>query len=288
MTTRRAVPHGRTHAAVAALAAIAVIACTASATSPIVESEATLELQVTGGIAGVDYRVVLDGRDRTVRLSCAIGCETGGDVVAISDAQWQSLLDEVAVAGLPTLGIRDYGTGCCDLFAYVLRFEDPSHLARVSGDASTLPPTLARLAERVVALRDGRVDVLLSSLSSPGAEPQDHLTIDSARVTGNELALGVTYSGGCALHEIDLVVSTAWMESHPVQAAAWLTHDDRGDECDALPHEIRTFELSRLFAAYRSSYPGSPAGERIIVTLRAPGDPEPTTVELVVPAPSSP
>lgn len=277
-------PHGLYAAGLAAAAALGLVACTASATGPIIESEATLELHVTGGIAGVDYRLSIDGRDRTVRLTCSVGCNgPDGDVLALSQEQWQSLLGEVATTGLPTLGIRDYGGGCCDLFQFVLRFEDPSHVARVSGDDSTLPAALVRLAQRVVALKDGRLDVLLSSLSSPGPTPQDPLTVDSVRVDGGLLSVGLTYSGGCRLHEIDLVVSTAWMESSPVQAAAWLTHDGRDDMCDGRPHEVRRFDVARVVDAYRASYPGAGTGERIIVRISAPGDPGMHTVEIVLP-----
>lgn len=274
-------------ALIALLAALA--GCTSSSISgPETPSEVSLDVRVTGGIAGVDYRLRVDGADRVVRLDCTLGCPpTAGplapSVIALSEAQWRDLIGDIVRAGLPTLGIRDYGSTCCDFFQVVIRYEDDRNLSRATGDAESLPTALAELAERLLALREATIPALYGEGSPPGSGPQDQLTLDSVTVDGLRLSVGVTYSGGCQPHEIDMVFSGDWMESFPVQTTAWLTHEDRDDPCDALPSEIRIFDLEPLVEAYRAVYPTAPSGERVIVHLSAPGTSSGTSFEVVLP-----
>lgn len=267
---------------------IGLTACTSSVSGPEPVGEVSLDVHVTGGLAGVDYRLTVDGRDRLVRLECSTICPPlaaplAPVVVALSEAQWYDLVLEVARSGLPTLGIRDYGSTCCDFFHVVVRYEDDRHLSRASGDAETFPDALAALTDRLFALRDGTMPALHAAGSAQGTGPDDPLAIDSVSVDGLRIGVGVTYSGGCQAHEIDMVFSGDWMESYPVQTTAWLTHEDRDDDCDALPSEVRHFDLSRLAAAYRTAYPGAPAGERVTVHLTAPGGATGETFEVVLP-----
>ena len=271
-----------------ALLVLGLAACTSSVSGPEPVGDVSLDIQVTGGIAGVDYRLRVNGDDRLVRLECSVGCPPVASplpptVIALSEAQWSDLVRDLVTVGLPTIGIRDYGTACCDFFHLVIRYEDDRHLSRVSGDAETLPAGLAALANRLMALRDGRIPALFAGAATPGSGPNDPLTLQSATIEGLQLAVEVTYSGGCQAHEIDVVFSGDWMESAPVQTTAWLTHEDRDDACDALPTEIRLFDLTRLAAAYRASYPGAPAGERIVAHLAAPGNTSSETFEVVLP-----
>ena len=273
----------------ALLALLAALAgCTSSTSGPEFLGDVALDVRVTGGIAGVDYRLRVDGRDRLVRLECTSSCPPVASplaptVIALSVAQWNDLVREIGTTGLPTIGVRDYGTSCCDFFHLVIRYEDDRHLSRVSGDSETLPAGLAALAARLMALRDATIPALYAPVSTPGAGPNDPLALDSVVVQGLRLEVGVTYSGGCQAHEIDMVFSGDWLESAPVQTTAWLTHEDRDDVCDALPSEVRTFDLARLALAYRSAYPTAPAGERIIVHLTAPGSSPAQTFEVVLP-----
>jgi hypothetical protein len=267
---------------------LGLAACTSSVSGPEPLGDVSLDVQVTGGIAGVDYRLRVNGTDRLVRLECSVGCPPVASplpptVVALSEAQWSDLVRDLVTVGLPTIGIRDYGAACCDIFHLVIRYEDDRHLSRVSGDTETLPAGLAALAARLMALRDGTIPALFASGTTPGSGPNDPLTLRSAAIDGLRLAVEVTYSGGCEDHEMDVVFSGNWMESAPVQTTAWLTHEDLNDPCDALPTEIRMFDLSRLAAAYRASYPGAQAGERIVVHLAAPGNTSSETFEVVLP-----
>lgn len=267
---------------------LGLAACTSSVSGPEPVGDVSLDIQVTGGIAGVDYRLRVNGTDRLVRLECSASCPPVASplppaVVALSEAQWFDLVRDLVTVGLPTIGIRDYGAACCDFFHLVIHYEDDRHISRVSGDAETLPAGLAALALRLMALRDGMVPALFAGGATPGSGPDDPLMLRSAAIEGLRLAVEVTYSGGCQAHEIDVVFSGDWMESAPVQTTAWLTHEDRNDPCDALPTEIRLFDLTRLAAAYRSSYPDAPAGERIVVHLAAPGNTSSETFEVVLP-----
>jgi hypothetical protein len=100
---------------------------------------------------------------------------------------------------------------------------------------------------------DGDQTVLLDP-AGDSARPRDPVTIDSARVTGDSLFAYVTHGGGCAQHSYQLVVSTIWMESFPVQVPARISHDANGDNCKALLRREVGFSLAPLADAYRRGY----------------------------------
>lgn len=84
----------------------------------------------------------------------------------------------------------------------------------------------------------------------------DPYAILVAAVDGDALELALEYSGGCAAHAFTLCwPEQAFRESEPVQAALELLHDDRGDACDALVSETRSFDLAPLRQAYVDGYP---------------------------------
>ncbi|MGQ0539427.1 MAG: hypothetical protein ACT4R6_10800 [Gemmatimonadaceae bacterium] len=86
------------------------------------------------------------------------------------------------------------------------------------------------------------------------AWPHDTLTIESATVSADTLAVTVRFGGGCRKHRFALLLGTAFMESHPVQIQARLAHDAAGDLCRALITESLKFDLTRLKQRYRASY----------------------------------
>ncbi|MBT8338033.1 MAG: hypothetical protein KJO11_15700 [Gemmatimonadetes bacterium] len=267
-----------------ALIVLAGAGCTTSVTGPGDTAGVRFELRVTGGIAGVDYRIRVDGVDRLVRIDCTAFCpDPAPAAMALGADQWASLVLETRAAGLPGLEDEDYGGTCCDFFHFDLTVQDGLRSARVLGDAGTLPAAIAQLVERLLDLGVHTVPALYRAGVTPGYGPGDALDVSDVRVEGERLVATVTYSGGCRAHEIDLRFSDIWMESAPVQTIGWFTHEGRDDPCDALPSETRGFDLAPLVEAYRTVYPQTLPGERIRIRLRVPGGTEVTTVEVTIP-----
>jgi len=84
--------------------------------------------------------------------------------------------------------------------------------------------------------------------------PTDPIDITHTLVQGDTLALDVEYGGGCRDHLYAFVVSASFMESDPVQTVALLSHDQNGDECDAIVQDSLRTDLSALKAKYQESY----------------------------------
>ena len=82
----------------------------------------------------------------------------------------------------------------------------------------------------------------------------DPFEIVSAEVVDDVLTVGVRYGGGCREHRFQLVASSTFAESEPVQTPVVLTHDARGDLCRALLSETLRYDLTPLKQAYRRAY----------------------------------
>jgi hypothetical protein len=95
--------------------------------------------------------------------------------------------------------------------------------------------------------------------------PSDPVSLASAEILSDSLALAVRYSGGCAVHAFRLIAFNYWLESNPVQVVAVLAHDDPDDPCDAIVSDTITFGLAPLREAYRDSY-GTPGTVVLHVT----------------------
>jgi hypothetical protein len=98
---------------------------------------------------------------------------------------------------------------------------------------------------------DGGDDAYPSCRASEG----DAFETLEVAVAGDELAVTVAYSGGCADHLFTLCwPESTFLESEPVQVNLELLHDGMADACDAYPSETRTFDLEPLAEAWRDSY----------------------------------
>jgi hypothetical protein len=93
----------------------------------------------------------------------------------------------------------------------------------------------------------------------PAAAAGAPYTIDSLRVQSDSLYLGVSYAGGCRQHQFQLVLSTSFMESEPVQTRAVLSHDDHEDACEALLQDVLSATLEPIKHEWQRSYQ-SPSG----------------------------
>lgn len=113
------------------------------------------------------------------------------------------------------------------------------------------------------ALTDGMV-ALVDDVNAKDW-PHDPFTIDSATIADDALTIVARFGGGCRDHIFALLLGRAFMESHPVQIHARLSHNARGDACDALITKTWTFDLTRLKERYRASYGRAPA--TIVINL---------------------
>lgn len=82
----------------------------------------------------------------------------------------------------------------------------------------------------------------------------DPLAVDSAKISGDQLVVGVSYSGGCKEHGITACWDGTFLESNPVQARLVLEHDANGDTCEAYLQETLTIDLSSMKDSYKSGY----------------------------------
>jgi hypothetical protein len=85
-------------------------------------------------------------------------------------------------------------------------------------------------------------------------EANGPLAIQNVQISGDDLSITVSYSGGCKDHSFILFVSSAFMKSKPVQAELFLSHEDHDDPCDAIITETIYFDLTRLKHIYQERY----------------------------------
>jgi len=104
--------------------------------------------------------------------------------------------------------------------------------------------------------------------------PRDAVTIKAASIEGDLLTLEVAYVGGCKPHRFALYGSAGFMESLPVQARVFLSHDANGDACEAFIQEDIVFDLTPLKREFRKAYSRS---GRIGLRITEPGRDEPIT-----------
>lgn len=83
---------------------------------------------------------------------------------------------------------------------------------------------------------------------------KDVFELNEAAITGDKLAVKVSYSGGCRDHMFTLVASGAFMESDPVQLDVALAHNANDDSCEAWITEGYLFDLAPIKALYQKSY----------------------------------
>jgi hypothetical protein len=243
-------------------------ACVQGTLAPSSGVEPEILLHVTGGIAGVDYTLLVDGPQReVVGKICVNGCDFEADQIlhGLTDGQVESLADLFIGAGIHELDGTDFGEECCDQFHYDLSYTDRAGTANIRGTSEAIPLDLREAISVVAGFGSGFFPIVVDQGAELWEWPQDPIFILEAAIRDDYLEFQVSHGGGCATHHYDLVAFGGWMESDPVQIRAFFSHDGNGDPCDALITRELSFDLRPLKEAYQESYGVGEAGNTTLI-----------------------
>lgn len=246
-------------------------ACLEGSTGPPGTEVPVIETRVSGGIAGVDYTLRVDGpRREVVGLECISGCDfQEGEILhGLTRDQAAYLASLFRDAGVHQLDGTDFGTQCCDQFFYHVTYLDSEGESSFGGSSELLPQDLREAVSIVAAYARDVVPVVVDMDTRPELWRRDAAVLTGWGVSGNLAELQVGYSGGCRAHYFDLVIFGGWRESQPVQVSAFLSHDANGDRCEAHLTENLIIDLRPLKEAYERVYGVSePGSTTLMVTL---------------------
>ena len=112
----------------------------------------------------------------------------------------------------------------------------------------------------------GKPETLVFTESADAAKEwgADRFQLSAASISGDTLAVTVSYSGGCENHQVTLVASTSFLESDPVQLEVALAHNANGDLCRGWLTEDHYFSLVPIKELFQSQYQDS---GRIVLLL---------------------
>jgi hypothetical protein len=231
-----------------------------------------VRLRMTGGIAGADYTVLLDGKERRlVGESCVHLCdfEDGETLASLTSEQVDHVWTLFREAGILALDGEDFGVQCCDQFYFEVEFRDSEGTSRVEGSSEVLPQDLRAAVVTLQSLVFGVLPVIVNFSTDPWAWPQDPFQIEEAAVSGHRLQLRLSYGGGCRADAVHVVAWGGWMESFPVQVRLFVAHEDFDDPCDAWITRDFEFDLIPLKLAYEASYGTGEPGKTTLILLLA-------------------
>lgn len=111
-------------------------------------------LGVTGGFAGVDWQVTIDGRAGEIvgdRCERELDCDwSAGELLAEADEiRLLELRQRFVEAEFLELQTTNFGVQCCDQFVYELTFVDEEAHKTAIGSDGTLPPSILALVQEV-------------------------------------------------------------------------------------------------------------------------------------------
>lgn len=133
-----------------ALVACLLAACNSDAVGP--TSDLQIRVRITGGIAGVDYTVLVDGASRTVvGESCVTGCAfvSGETLAEVSDSRIREWAEQLVEGGIVREEGRDYGNECCDIFHATLDYIDGTQESSVRGTTSLMPQSFQDVVSEI-------------------------------------------------------------------------------------------------------------------------------------------
>lgn len=117
-------------------------------------AEVTIVASTSGGLAGMDWQVTLDGAAGVIHLDhCGNACPWGARTSRqLSEAETQEITAAFVAAGVREAPERDFGICefCDDQFHHVIEYEDTTGSYRVEGDGDELPRDLALALNRLI------------------------------------------------------------------------------------------------------------------------------------------
>lgn len=131
--------------------AAAGLSCGNPPTEPPVAGEVGIVVHTTGGIAGMDWTVTLDGAAGEIR--CSTPCPWG-DVTTrvVSPADVVELAGAFVAAGVRQRRDTDFGVcdGCADQFHHDMTYRDGTGIYHVEGDGPNLPEEISAAVARII------------------------------------------------------------------------------------------------------------------------------------------
>ena len=138
-----------------ALVACLLAACSSDPVGPGPTSDLQIRVRITGGIAGVDYTVRVDGASGTlVGESCVAGCSfmTGETLEVITDSRIREWAEQLVNGGIIQEDGRDYGNECCDIFNATLDYIDGTLESSVQGTTTLMPQIFQNVVSEISQL----------------------------------------------------------------------------------------------------------------------------------------
>ena len=138
-----------------ALVAFLLAGCTSNAVGPGPTSDLQIRVRTTGGIAGVDFTVLVDGASSTVvGESCVAGCDfvSGETLAAVTESRIREWAERLVEGGIVQENGRDYGSGCCDRFQATLEYIDGAQESSVQGTTDLMPQAFQDVVSEISQL----------------------------------------------------------------------------------------------------------------------------------------
>ena len=112
--------------------------------------------------------------------------------------------------------------------------------------------------------------VILANGTNPDNLIMDSYTINKAEFNADTLNIKVSYNGGCKEHEFCLVAWNYFLESQPVQAYLFLSHNSNSDFCEARISSELSIDMTPLKQEFFNKY--GVKSDSIIVRVLTSGD----------------
>lgn len=119
--------------------------------------DVTIVAETSGGIAGMDWQVTLDGDAGEIRLDHCSGCPwLDPEPRRLDDSEIRAIARAFVEAGIRKAPEQDFGTceGCADQFFHEIVFTDATGTYRVVGDGPSLPRAFEDALNRMIWQED--------------------------------------------------------------------------------------------------------------------------------------